>query len=314
MAIKAPKKEKVDSYFLNQQSPFSKKRTLNTWTIKIVAALVITAMIAVLFVTGNSSDDTKNLKPSSVRNVQSANKSTSEAISRSMAEGAPYLPNGYQSQAGGSAQPLTIPPRQYTSSQIVRREGHDLGGAASLSLATTIPAKLINTVVSSDSVSPVIAEISEGALDSGSSLVIPSGTRAIGQASYDDVTRRLQVRFHALVLPDGEERAFSGLALLGDGSAGLEGEYHSERLTKQAGRFLGTFAGGFADGMKDRQMTPSGQPMEKGSIKNGLLNGLSSSAFAEAQGTAQDLQQTRPYLEVSAGTTFLIYLDKGFSP
>ena len=316
MNLKArTKKEKVDSYFFSQQSPFSRKRTINLKTVKIAAATLVVVMLVILLLTGNGANlPSKGAEMKSGAETSSVNRNTSEAVSRANLTQAAYISSGYELPLGGKARLSASPQRQYTSSQIVRREDRNLGGNSSLSLATTIPAKLINTVLSSDAVSPVIAEITDDALDTSSSLVVPSGTRVVGQASYDDVTRRLQVRFHALVFADGEERSFSGLALLGDGSAGLEGEYHSQKITKEAGRFLGTFVGGFAEGMKDRQMTPSGQPLEKGSVKNGILNGLSSSAFGEAQSTAQDLEQTKPYLEVPAGTKFLIYLDKEFSP
>ena len=308
------KKKEPDSYFLKLQSKFSAKKTLNTKLLKIVGVLFVIGVIGFLFLTGSDSNDIKKETSNEYKTSIDQSKKAVESLPNQSLQQNLFMAPGFLT--GGQLKTSTgsTPKRQYTASQIVRREENDLGGAASLTLSTTIPAKLVNTVISTDSVSPVISEITEDALDTSSSSVIPQGTRAIGQASFDNVTRRLQVRFHALVYPSGEQKSFSGLALLSDGSAGLEGEYHSRVLTRQTGKFLGTFASGFAEGMKDKEAGPMGQTIERGSVKNGVLNGLSASMLSQARDTSQDLEGERPYVEVSKGTTFLIYLDKEFSP
>ncbi len=200
--------------------------------------------------------------------------------------------------------------RQYTASQLVRREGSSSGDK--LPMGSTIPVRLVNQVISSDSGAPVIAEVTEEILWKNS-VVIPAGTRVLGSASFDDTAKRLQMRFQTLVFPEGEQRAVSALALMPDGSSGLPGDYHSGQFSAQAGRFLGYFVGGLTSGMKDK--TSQGQfglPYEPGGLKNGLLNGVSQSATDQANQYAESMKNVHPYLEVSAGVPFFLYLEKEF--
>jgi type IV secretory pathway VirB10-like protein len=179
-------------------------------------------------------------------------------------------------------------------------------------MGTTIPAKLINTVLSADQDSPVIAEIVEDVFWQNS-VLIPQGTKAIGQGNLDESTQRLRTRFHTLVYPDGSEHALDGLALQPDGSSGLPGNYHSGRLEKHSGKFLGDFVGGVAQGLKDKRAEGmAGLTHEPGSLKNGLLNGLADSAFDYAQSSAEDMKNTRAVLEVPKGSVFTIYLEKEY--
>jgi hypothetical protein len=111
----------------------------------------------------------------------------------------------------------------------------------------------------------------------------------------------------------GDQHSIAGLGLLQDGSSGLLGDYHSGAFRKQAGRFIGNFVSGFADGMIDRRSDPQSIPYAPGSLKNGLLNGVASSTSDQAKQFSEDSNNTRGYLEVPAGSVFLIYLEKEYA-
>ena len=104
---------------------------------------------------------------------------------------------------------------------------------------------------------------------------IPAGTQAIGQATFEEGSKRIQVHFNTLVYPDGDQHGLQGVAMMGDGSAGLIGDYHSEGVRRELGNFFGNFISGFAAGMTDRTASGGmGIPYDVGSVKNGVLNGV----------------------------------------
>jgi hypothetical protein len=90
-----------------------------------------------------------------------------------------------------------------------------------LPAGTEILAHTTNAI-SSGLDSPVVAVVDQ-AVNLGDVLFIPQGARAIGNTA-GAVRNRVNVRFSSLVLPDGREIEFSGLALMKDGSAGLVGK------------------------------------------------------------------------------------------
>jgi hypothetical protein len=95
------------------------------------------------------------------------------------------------------------------------------GGALQLPAGTEMLAHTTNAI-SSGLDSPVVAVVDQ-AISVGDVLFIPQGTRAIGNTA-GAVRNRVNVRFTSLVLPDGRQVEFSGLALMKDGSAGLVGK------------------------------------------------------------------------------------------
>ncbi len=303
----------LEQYFFCKQSPFSAKKTLNTKAIKIVASIILFCGIVVLLLTGPEPSSTdQSLEVSSKMQQLAVETPASQIKITPMSD--PYLPSGYSAANRDGTRTGPKVERQYTSAQFVAPASQHFLNHGGLPMASTISVRLVNSVISTDSVSPVIALTTSDALDNESSTVIPAGTQVVGQASFDDLTRRLQIRFHSVVFEDGKQRGISGIALLDDGSAGLTGEYHSSSVFQQAGRFLSTFIGGMADGMKDKEASASGQVIEKGSVKNGLLNGAADAASDQARQTSQEMERIRPFLEVKKGTEFLLYLEKEFVP
>lgn len=202
--------------------------------------------------------------------------------------------------------------RPLSASQLVKRDNSN-SGADGLPLGTTIRAHLANAVVSSDGNSPVIAVLTEDAQFAGA-VVIPSGTKIYGRAVLDESSKRLQIRFHTVVFEDGSQSGISAIALQADGSSGLSGNYDSGNMKQQVGRFGGNFVSGLAAGMKERQNGGFSGPLEPGSLRNGLLNGLSEATSDQAKVFSQEMQKTRPFIQVPMGTGFVLYLEREFSP
>ena len=294
-------KKIIDIYFMEEACPFTKRRKFKSKPFKILG--ISTVAIGMLVVIATPSQEAK--KEDAI--AESSQPQVGQSAAGYKRADDPFYQN-YRLGSVGSARP----PRQYGASQLVRRGEGNTGDK--LPMGTTIAAKLLNTVLSSDSNSPVMAEISEE-IYWKNSVMIPAGTKAIGQGTLDDGIERLQVRFHTLVFPDGQQHSLSALALLGDGSSGIAGDFHSRTFPKQAGRFAGTFIGGLAQGLKDKDSRgQAGIVFEPGSLKNGLLNGIAASSLDQANSLAQDSERLKPYLEVPGGAAFLLYLEREFSP
>jgi type IV secretory pathway VirB10-like protein len=301
-------KIKLDKYFLTEACPYSKKRQLNKKSLGVAGGgLTALFLFSILFFGGKAEQRANQASADSFKVTERMAEATAKAnvnAASSETRGLDYP--SYSNRGGGNKSS-----RNYTASQIVMKSP----GRASvdgLPMGSTFTAKLVNTVLSSDSEAPVIAEVTDDVTPKDS-LLIPRGTRAIGSASFDETAQRLKVRFHTLVYPEGDQHSISGLGLLQDGSSGLLGVYHSKAFQKQAGRFIGNFVSGFANGMMERTAVKDSMPYEPGSLKNGILNGVSSSTADQAKQYSDDMQNVRGYLEVPAGTTFLIYLQKEFA-
>jgi len=298
--MKAPK---ADPYFV-EVCPFTQRRRLRKRPMILCASFSIFVFIFYVLVAGGEAE-TKARPHISTKPPDSTGTSYSTNSSQPYVDN-PYLSNRVSSPAGHGA-------RSYSAPQIVRRTSIQGGNPEKLPTGTTLPSKLLNTVISSDQNSPVIALILDDAYF-GNALIIPAQTKAIGQAALDSASKRLQVRFHTLVFPDGNQASFSGLALMADGSSGIPGNYHSGNTENQIGRFSGNFVGGLASGLKEKQSGGWGSnPVEPGSLKNGLLNGVAESASDQAKVFADDMKSAQPYLEVLQGAQFVLYLEREFS-
>lgn len=171
--------------------------------------------------------------------------------------------------------------------------------------------RLLNRIVTADSRNPVIAVVTtEASSPSGFSLAV--GTKVLGNAQGEPGSERVQVNFHTLVFENGGEQEFNGVATMPDGSSGITGEYHSQMLKKEGGRFISKFIGGFADGFKDREKGNL-MPFEPGNMKNAALSGISESASEQAKIYETDMKNVNPYVSVEPGTSFMIFLEKGMA-
>ena len=311
---------KIDQYFLEEKCPFSQKRKVKVGNVKIAAGAILTIAVAFILVAGGQAEQRVESRFEGVAGTGSTRTTapaTAHGTDGSISIGGNWnassaLLGGISSVGLGASRGQS--PRQYGSSQIVRAGDGALGNGSGLPVGSTLPVRLINTLLSSDSGQPVIAEVMDDAIWKNS-VLIPAGTKAIGNAAFDDAAKRLQIRFHTFVYPEGDQHPVSAMALLENGSSGLPGDYHSGAAKKQFGRFFGNFVGGLADGMKDRQAGgQSGIVLEPGSVKNGVLNGLAASSLDQAKALSEGMQNTKPYLEVPGGSTFLLYLEKEYSP
>lgn len=311
-------KKGVDKYFLEESQPYTKRRA-----IKIKSLAWMTSVFALLFLAVTvffGKDPT--IQPEAFQGGQNLAERAGNAISSGSSTTASSDQEhsssfyGFQSLSGYSHKTNTenSASRSRSAAQVIRRGANGNDPGSQLPMGTTIPIKLINSIRSGDSGAPVIAEVTQDIMAHGTTS-IPSGTRVIGQASYMEGDSRMQVRFHTFVYPEGDQHPLQGIAMMADGSPGLEGDVHSGAAKRQFGRFLGNFIGGMAQGMKER--TSSGQiglPYEVGSLKNGVLSGVALSAEDQTKSISDSLAQTKAFMTLPAGQSFILFFEQAYMP
>lgn len=301
------KRRQVADFFLNEENPYSKKRT-----IKAVHVALTLGVFAVFVLIAGSILEQRDNQARVI--AQAAKDAKSTAVPPPGTQSPSSDNQGFVSLNAGAmgSRPSTGGQRQASATQIIKR-GESF--ADTLPIGTQLSVQLTGRVESMDTNSPVTATLLQDALSPAQALVIPRGTTVIGTGQLDVNRERLQVRFHTFVLPEGQQYNLSGLAMMSDGSSGLVGEFSSGQLKRNVSQFLGNFVGGLAQGMKDK--SPSGQlgiPVEAGSLKNGILNGVAQSSLDYAKSASEQIGQTGASITVNSGTKFTLYLEREFHP
>ena len=100
---------------------------------------------------------------------------------------------------------------------------------------TKIPAFLEDRVFSFNVEAPVLAVLAKD-FRVREKVVIPQGSKFVGEANVLKSLDRINVRFHLLVMPDGRELRVNAMALSEDGAAGLKGktEKHTDMKVLKA--------------------------------------------------------------------------------
>jgi len=96
-----------------------------------------------------------------------------------------------------------------------------------LASGTKIPAYLGERVFSFNVNAPVVAVISKD-FTTGDKVLLPKGSKFLGEANVLKSLDRINVRFHLLVFPDGREIRVNALALSEDGAAGIKGKVEKQ--------------------------------------------------------------------------------------
>lgn len=297
------KKAKVADFFLSEAHPYSKKRALKPWHIFLVLGVITTIVLGV----GTYLDQ----KAQREREIAQAKRDAERAAHQDAASQATGSHDSSYADLKTISRPGVAPPaRERSASQIIKRSS---ASGDVLPMGTMAQVNLIGQVESMDGSHPVTAYFVDDVLSPAQAVVIPKGTKVIGSGQLDSNRERLQVHFHTLVFPEGEQFGVSAIATMPDGSSGLTGKFSSGLLRRHASQFIGNFIGGLAEGMKDR--TAGGQmgiPFEPGSLKNGALNGVAQSSLAYAKSSSEQMGQGSASIQIPSGKAFVLYFEKEF--
>ncbi|MDD5688537.1 MAG: TrbI/VirB10 family protein [Elusimicrobia bacterium] len=107
----------------------------------------------------------------------------------------------------------------------------------------TFDAVLKTAIFSFNTISPVIAQ-TEYDISFLGKVIIPKYTKLIGSCNIEKSVDRVNVVFHTIVFPDGQEIKFMGLALHTDGSGGIPGKVNKQKARLPAKILLSAAATG----------------------------------------------------------------------
>lgn len=282
----------IAPYFLERLSPYVQKPLLKGDVMKrLFAAILFVVLLAAVFIDPKKKNENHKDVSFEAQPLQQSDLNNATPVS------APTAPK--------KAAQLRATAVLASSRQEIPRHSTD-----SMPMGTRIPVALINNVISSNTETPIIAQVTEDVLGGGVS--IPTESKAYGTARLNVNSQRLMVKFTAIVLPDGHELPISAAAIDEDMVYGLSGEFDSKEVDKTVASTAGQFISGLASGLKDKTPTPSGAPMEPGSLKNGVLNAFTQSGLGYAEKRAQDASSIQPVLRLPAGKQFYLFLERKF--
>ena len=295
--------EKIDRYFMTRDAPNGNIRRFDLK--KVRTALIGLGSLSLLIILALPNGEKKAASAAvSVNNNATVSQTMASNYSASAKNGDFYLSN---LSGGSSVSRGASYGRQFSASQLVKSDGGGFG--VGLASGTSMQAKILNRVVTSEPRSPVVAVITNSVADFGG-IEIPVGTKVLGTAEGNSGSERVQVLFHTMVFESGREIAINAVAVMPDGSNGIAGDYHSQMLKKEGGRILSHFTAAFANSYKDRE-AGGVFPLEPGNLKNAALGGISESASEQAKAYGEELKNVRPFVSIEPGTAFVVFLDKG---
>jgi type IV secretory pathway VirB10-like protein len=306
----------LKKYFLKEPKPFTSKREVHwvrvqTWAIVSVGFLILGLL---LMPTSEPTQDSFHEKAERGTLGQSRlaeNDPTQETIRQLQESQANvrqvhgsldylYKPSGPSGSGGGRSE------QDRSSSMILNREGVDV--RTQLSAGTRVSIRLSNKVTIANQGMPVVGIVSHD-VASESGTAIPSGSKVLGDATFDSDAERATINWRSIILPDGRERPFSAVGVGRDGQVGVDGRVRSDGVKNAVGQTLTKFVGAYAAGSMNTGMLGANQ----GGHENGLRNAVAQTATDRANAMGEALQKERKWIELDSGTETFAVLNQPFT-
>jgi len=305
------------NYFLKEPRPFTSKREVNWSKVQTWAIVAVGIVIFGIIVMPSSQPDQETFhekaEKGSLAKAQLAENDPTQETIRQLQESQasvrqvhgsldylyrPSSPAG--SGSGGGSGP------DRNSSMILSRGGIDT--RTQLSAGTRVTIRLTNKVTIANQGMPVVGIVSqEVATESGTA--IPSGSKVLGDASFDEESERASISWRSIILPDGRERPFSAIGVGRDGQVGVGGNVQSDGVKNAVGQTLTRFVGAYAAG----SMNTGAFGANQGGHTNGLRNAVAQTATDRANAMGEDLQKERKWIELQNGSETIAVLNQPFT-
>jgi hypothetical protein len=309
--------EAFKQYFLKEAKPFTSKREVNWSKVKAIGggslALIVLAIICMP--TSNIEETTFHEKAEAGTLNQinpTENDPTQETINQlknsqvnlQQVHGSLdylYRPNSHSGTGGGVSTG-----RERSSTMILSRGGTD--SRTQLSSGTKIIIRLKGKTTIAGQTMPVIGIVSND-VPSESGTAIESGSKVLGDATFDSDIERASISWRTIILRDGRERPFSAVSMGNDGQIGIDGIVHSDGVRNAVGQTLTRFVGAYAAGSMNTGTFGANQ----GGHANGLKNAIAQTATDQANAMGENLQKERKWIELGSGTETIAVLNQPFS-
>jgi len=303
------------NYFLKEPKPFTSKREVNWSKVQVWAISFVGGLILVLLVMPSSQPDQETFhekaEQGSLTQIKQAENDPTQETIRQLQESQvnvkqvhgslDYL---YRPSSGGTGGGNSAPDRN--SNMILSRGGSD--SRDQLSAGTRIAIQLTNKVTIANQGMPIVGLVMDD-VASESGTAIPSGSKVLGDASFDSDSERATVVWRSIITPDGRERSFSAIGVGRDGQVGISGNVHSDGVKNVVGQTLTRFVGAYAAGSMSTGMLGANQ----GGNANGLRNAVAQTATDRANAMGEDLQKERKWIELDSGTDTIAVLNQPFT-
>ncbi len=305
------------NYFLKEPKPFTSKREVNWTKVQTWAVVAVGIVIFGIIVMPSSQPDQETFhekaEKGSLAKAQLAENDPTQETIRQLQESQAsvrqvhgsldylYRPSSSVGPGSGGG---SGPDRN--SSMILSRGGTDT--RTQLSAGTRITIRLTNKVTIANQGMPVVGIVSQD-VASESGTAIPSGSKVLGDASFDEESERASISWRSIILPDGRERPFSAIGVGRDGQVGVGGNVHSDGVKNVVGQTLTRFVGAYAAG----SMNTGAFGANQGGNTNGLRNAVAQTATDRANAMGEDLQRERKWIELQSGSETIAVLNQPFT-
>lgn len=309
--------EGLKHYFLKEPKPFVAKREFNWSKLQFVGlGILVIVVLAIVIWPAPKPDQTtfheKAEAGSLNQTKQAENDPTQEAIKQLQESQAnvnqvhgsldylykPSTPTG-SGVGGGSG-------KDRNSGMILSRSGSD--SRTQLSSGTKVMIRLSGKTTIVNGSMPVVGIVSSDvASDSGTA--IPSGSKVLGDASFDADNEQASITWRSIILADGRERPFSAISQGRDGQMGIDGNVHSDGVKNAVGQTLTRFVGAYAAG----SMNTGAFGANQGGNVNGMRNAIAQTATDRANSMGETMQKERKWIELESGTETVAVLNQAFS-
>lgn len=307
----------LKTYFLKEPKPFVSKRDFNWNKLKTSGGFVLFfGIAAVLFwptskpeqTTFSEKAETGSLNQPKVEGHDPSQEvlaqfQESRANANQVHSNLDYLykpsSSGYGGGSSGTGQ-------DRNSAMILSRTGTD--SRTQLFSGTKVVIRLSGKITISNGPMPVVGIVSSD-VESENGTAIPSGSKVLGEASFDSDNERASIAWRSIIMSDGRERPFSAISLGRDGENGIEGNVHSDGVKNVAGQTLTRFVGAYAAGSMNTGMFGANQ----GGNTNGLRNAIAQTATDRANAMGENLQKERKWIELESDTETVAVLNQPFT-
>lgn len=259
----------------------------NNWLLALVAGIIFLALVLPMFFSSKDNFKAQRFISGEEKRENVSRESMEQAIEQaSVSKKTPVKPIQRPSEQRNK--------RNYASdiAAFVYKDEKELIGSRQsksskseplgIPSGTRIPALLSNRIFSFNVEAPVIALIDRD-FKWKDKVVIPKGTKFLGEASVVKSIDRINVSFNTLIFPDGKEVKVRAMALSPDGAGGIKGKVQKHRDIKALKAVGETLLGGvslFAGGVRSAPFSMEDQ------LRLNLTQNLTNQA-------AQDLRSVR---------------------
>lgn len=304
-------------FFLKDAKPFTTKRDVNWFRVKVVGGTLILAVVMIILLwpssqpeqvvfhekavnagsMGATSSEQGDPTQETVRQIQDA-KVNSHQVHSSLDY--LYKPDRVTRIGGGAGA------TNKNAGMILARNGFD--SRTQLPPGTRMQVRLIQGATVAEQAVPVIGIVlREVQADYG--VAIPAGSKVLGEVSFNSNADKVNLIWKSIILPDRRERPFSAIGMDSDGHSGLAARIRSESVKNAIGQTLTKFVGAYAAG----SMNTGAFGANPGGGKNGLRNAIAETATERANAMGEELQKERKWAELESGLEVMAVLSQPFS-